>query len=206
MRCIKCGIEKGKKPFIGVFCADCYNFPIKKPKPITIEKCKRCGRYKIKGEWKKLSEEKLEDFLGSRVRAEFDEFQIDIKRKKAILIFYVEGYKTERKINYDVEIKTVLCRDCSRLSAGYFEAIIQLRGNPLKIEKKADYIIKQIYKKGAFVAKIEEKKEGLDLYVSSSKKALEVIKENGYTHKISRKLHGLKEGKRVYRTTIALRF
>ncbi len=206
VRCIKCGVSDKEKKFIEVFCIDCYEFPIKKPKPIEIVKCKRCERFRIRGEWKDIEWEEVKEFLANRIKADFEWAEIKVKDKKAILHFNIGGEETTRAIRYDVNVKIGMCEDCSKMSGNYFEAIIQLRGNSYKVDKVGEKLFKHIHRRGAFVSKVDELKEGIDLYVSSSKIAFELIKEFGYSYKISRKLHGLKQGKRIYRTTFALRF
>ena len=203
--CIKCGITSKEKPIIDVLCIDCYDFKVKIPKEITIERCKRCGKYKIKGEWKELSIEEVKEYIINKIRGDFEFGELDLKNKRVVLYFYKGDVETSRAFNYNAEIRTGLCRQCSRISGNYFEAIIQLRGDPKYIEKEGRRIAKKI-SKDSFISKIEDKREGVDIYVGSSKLALQIIRELGYSYKLSRKLHGLKQGKRVYRLTIALRF
>jgi len=50
-------------------------------------------------------------------------------------------------------------------------------------------------------------KEGIDIYAGSSKAVMEVLSEMGIKgYKISRKLHTAKQGKRIYRISISIRF
>lgn len=203
--CIKCGAKKGSKPFIGLFCIDCYIPKIKLPKKMVVEVCKKCNRIKIKGEWKKTTFHKLGDYLGSKIKgSDVKNAWVDINNKCAyITLSKNDKIKIKRKVN--VEVKYSICKECSRISGGYYEAIIQVRGNIEKIEKISEKIIRRL-NKHSFVSKIEELKEGINIYAGSSKEALTIIKELGFKgYKISRKLAGLKEGKRIYRLTIAIR-
>ena len=201
MKCIICGKEK---PLIGVICVDCYKFPIKAPKRIEIKRCRKCGRYRVGGEWKSLSREELNDYIAGKIKADFERADINIKEKEAILYFVVKGYETKRKIRLNVDIKATVCEECSRREGNYYEAIIQLRGNRWKVERMAKKLSSML-SKHTFITKVVRLKEGIDLYVGSSKHALELLRQLSLSPKLSRKLHGLKQGKRIYRLTLAVR-
>ena len=128
-----------------------------------------------------------------------------INQNKALLHFFVEGKETTREVKYKIEIEKTVCPSCSRLSGNYYEAILQLRGDPYKVLLLKESVEKALARKGVGITKAVKLKEGIDLYITSSKALLELVRERGYKVKLSRKLHGLKEGKRVYRLTIALR-
>jgi NMD protein affecting ribosome stability and mRNA decay len=80
-----------------------------------------------------------------------------------------------------------------------------LRGNWKEIRIWARRFKKALMKT-TFISKEDELKEGINLYVGEGKKLLEVIKGFGLRWKTSRKLHGMREGKRLYRTTYLIRF
>ena len=50
--------------------------------------------------------------------------------------------EAERFVRLDKNVTT--CPRCSRISGGYFEAIIQLRGDPKKVAKSAESIMKRL--------------------------------------------------------------
>lgn len=205
--CIKCGVKRGTKQFKGLFCVDCYEWKIEIPKNIRVEKCKRCGRVRIRGEWKRTSEKEISDYLIGKIKGErFERGAIDFENKKAILYFLVDdGEMFRMEKNYPFAVVETICPDCSRKAGGYFEAIIQFRGDRklyLKIKEK----IERMLRKKTFITKQENLKEGIDVYVGSSKETAEVLRELGLKPVLSRKLSGLKEGRRIYRTTFMLRF
>ncbi|MGB9719317.1 MAG: NMD3-related protein [Candidatus Anstonellales archaeon] len=205
--CIKCGAKRGTKQFKGLFCVDCCRWGIEIPKNVQIEVCKRCKRARIRGEWRKATEKELVEYLLSKIKGEkFERGGIDFKNKKAILYFMVDNnemVRVERDYNFDI-LETI-CPDCSRKAGGYFEAIIQFRGNPKKYMNKKEKVERMLRKK-TFITKEENLKEGVDLYIGSSKIVAEVLKELELKPVLSRKLSGFKEGKRLYRTTFMLRF
>ena len=60
--------------------------------------------------------------------------------------------------------------------------------------------------KNTFITKSEEKHGGVDLFVGKTKSVLAVMSELRLRTKITRKLMGIREGRRYYRTTFSIRF
>jgi len=89
-----------------------------------------------------------------------------------------------------VEVKPTTCAVCSLMRAGYYEAILQVRGEKkipadklAKIERalasNADKMMKDDRK--IFISKVEKKPEGLDFYLSSinlARSMAEILKSN----------------------------
>jgi nonsense-mediated mRNA decay protein 3 len=98
-----------------------------------------------------------------------------------------------------------MCPDCNKISGDYFEAIIQLRGDPKKVEKYAIMLIDRLEKK-TFINKTEDSKNGVDIYVGNSKAVVSVINEIKYRCLITQKLVGADQGRRLFRTTFLIRF
>ena len=212
--CIKCGAKRGGKPFFGLLCIDCKEFNLKLPKAFDVEVCRRCGRFRLGNEWT-YEVERLEEKLEGKIKGEHTYAHVHIpedieelreKREVEVSLFYnSDKGPVEKKVSVPVKVKVVLCQECSRISGGYYEGIIQLRGDPEQVRRWANILYSALWKK-SFVSKVEELKEGIDLYFGSSREALKVVKDFGLPYKLSRKLYGMKEGKRVYRLTIAIRF
>lgn len=203
--CPRCGSSDSEKEFIEAFCVDCYEIKIKIPQKLKFERCKRCGRMLLQGKWSEFDEHAIGQYIVSKCRGEFINAIYD-HHDQSIVFFIKKGSKISKitkMINVNIEI--IMCSDCSRMSSGYFEAIIQLRGRELRI-KKYERVFKTELARKTFVSKVEEKKEGIDLYVGSTKAVMELLKEMKLTYKISRTLFGRKEGRNVYRTTFAIRF
>ncbi len=201
--CVKCGKKAIKNE---IFCVDCFPISIK-VKPIKMFFCSRCRRYRLK-EWKALSKEELKDHLIGKIKVNpgvIVDAELDFKNKKATLFIAHSDNEFKREINFDIEFVRTICTRCSKKAGGYFEAIIQLRGNKEKFPYLFKKIEKMLVKKGEFISKVEERKEGIDIFTSSSKLSREILNELGLSYKMSRKLHGLKEGKRIYRLTLAVR-
>ncbi len=129
--------------------------------------------------------------------------------------------------SFDMEASTEIhlageqCQRCSRFYGGYYEAILQIRNDEKKIElERANELLeiiddlsdKLISKdRMAFIARVEELKEGIDIYMGSlsaaRKIANELIKRFSGSTGESHKLMGLDKdtGKRIYRTTLSVR-
>jgi nonsense-mediated mRNA decay protein 3 len=73
-----------------------------------------------------------------------------------------------------VKPRWITCNVCGLLSAGHHEAILQVRGKEMSLEKRKEIKLmleqsaEEVRRKNrsAFISKIDEKREGLDLYVN----------------------------------------
>jgi nonsense-mediated mRNA decay protein 3 len=77
-------------------------------------------------------------------------------------------------VTITVKPRWITCDVCGLLSAGHHEAILQVRGKEMSSEKRREIKLmleqsaEEVRKKDryAFISKIDEKREGLDLYVN----------------------------------------
>ncbi|KXB00391.1 hypothetical protein AKJ47_00680 [candidate division MSBL1 archaeon SCGC-AAA261G05] len=118
-----------------------------------------------------------------------------------------------------VKVETTTCDVCSRKSAGYYEAILQVRGEtPLSRKRlrevyqalESTFLEEQSRNRGEFVSKIEEKHGGLDLYTSSTTLArhlAEALKEKygAKTDESSKLIGQTSDGRKKYRVSIVAR-
>lgn len=202
--CPRCGKSSNEKEFIDAFCVDCHHVDIKTPTSLIFETCKRCEKIKFRGSWQGVSEKEFNNYIINKCRGDF--FNAIYNNETCTITFFIKKSNKILKINkwIDVKFNKNMCPDCSKMSGGYYEAIIQLRGNEQRIAKLANMLEREL-KKTTFISKVDEKKEGTDIYIGSNASALELVKQLGYTYGISKKLFGLKEGKRTYRTTYVVR-
>ncbi|MCJ7720468.1 MAG: 60S ribosomal export protein NMD3, partial [Candidatus Hadarchaeum sp.] len=118
-----------------------------------------------------------------------------------------------------VGVKPTTCAVCSLMRAGYYEAILQVRGEKkipadklAKIERalvsNADKMMKNDRK--IFISKVEKKPEGLDFYLSSlslARNMAEILRSN-FQAKVTEtaKLIGQdRGGKRKFRVSVLAR-
>lgn len=119
-----------------------------------------------------------------------------------------------------VNVGVTTCDVCSRAMSGYYEAILQIRGeNDISEEKLSEvyrdlenYVVeKRGRDRTAFVAKVERKHGGLDLYLGSKDLARNMAKllKSNYGGEIaeSAELVGrTRNGRDKYRITVVVRF
>ncbi len=202
--CPKCGATSDEKDFIESFCVDCYPVKITCPTKLRITQCNRCEKIRISGEWIKFSRKAISDYVVRKCKGNFDSGEFDMDEQIAEFKVGKDGSTATIKKRIILEMEPTLCLFCSRASGGYFQGIIQLRGNERRIEKWADMIYGKLKNK-TFIAKEEEKHGGLDIYVGSSKAVVELLSEMKVKATITTKLAGVEQGKRYYRTTFLIR-
>ena len=192
--CPRCGESSKTRQFVGTFCASCVPIDIKCPPRVKTEACPRCG--KKQGD---ISELALKSCKGTYENARYD-----VEKGEAIFLVRVGHDLVEVRKPVSVEVQDHICDNCGKAAGGYFEAIIQLRGDPGKITSMAVKVEKLIQRK-SFIARFIEQKEGLDFYIGDKKAAEKVVDMIGEPFIRSEKLGGMKEGKRVYRSTFCIR-
>jgi nonsense-mediated mRNA decay protein 3 len=200
MRCPVCGVKYGTVPFVGPVCVHCYELKVKCPDAVVMEQCKHCGRVRIRGEWREWDEDAIKAWVMSKCKGEDEPVDYDLESGR--MTFVVEGVEKYKDVK--LVVKHVTCPTCSRKLGGYFEAVVQIRGQRKNVERWKRNFIALVNKK-TFVTKVVDNKHGVDVYVGDGKVVLEVITQLGVRWKASKKLHGVKDGRRVYRTTYAVR-
>ena len=203
------------------------------PPVIKILICPVCGSYFTSGKWIESLDPKEAFFSeisrsiqvhpdASSVKLDFSEEEIDQARYLAHISVsaVVSGVTVSATADTEIRIKKETCDVCSRIAGGYYAGILQLRADRRRISEReveecmqlADRVLNRFAAKGdrfAFVSKITELKEGVDLYVGSinaCKHACSlIIREFGGTSVVSSSLVGKKDGVDLYRITCAAR-
>lgn len=204
--CPRCGRGNDKVHFIDAFCVDCYPLNVSAPADVSIEKCKRCGMMHFRGEWGPYSPKKIASHVESKCRGDFARAEYNIDAQAVTFTIVKDDEKLTVRRTVPFNITETVCPKCCRISGGYYEAIIQLRGGSrAKQETYAAMLVRKL-EKVTFITKTEEKDEGLDLYVGHSKPVVRLMADLGVRSTISKKLVGRDQGKRLYRTTFLIRF
>lgn len=199
---------------------------------ISLRVCRECLRYYRRGRWESAEGEPFEilkraakNAVRESLRAEIENPEIEIRAEEpaqASNKVYkvkctvkatgeVSGIPVEEEIETDVKITLELCRDCSRKSGGYFEAILQLRGRPDLAKSGAPPLLETLSEdQQSHITSVKDLKEGTDVYFASTavakKGARQILEKFGGTIKESAHLQGVdKSGKNVYRVSISLR-
>jgi NMD protein affecting ribosome stability and mRNA decay len=208
MNCPTCNRSSKEYRFIGDFCEYCAAETAKKLAPlrVEVEQCRLCSRVRIKGTYKAMNKSSVKDIIELVMRMPGWKAEVkDLKERHALVRFY---YGVENPIEFesDVQFKIVhrTCDDCFKRSAGYYEAVVQLRGERTKVEKEYNKINKNLESRGAFISKVDKIEAGYDIYVSSKALITEYFMQRRLKPKKSFTQYGMKGGMRLYRNTYFL--
>jgi len=201
--CILCG----KPAEIDNFCCDCW---LKTRELFNIEGFEiiacECGSYYYKGEWRRFEnlDELIKQLVRSRIETGNEIVDVDVSLKKAGNVYTVtvraKGYiKPCKKIKEEektirVRVRWRKCERCRKILSNYYEAVFQIRR--CEIPQEIANMISD------YISKIEEQKNGFDIYLIDkkiAKKAVKRFKELGFKIKVSYEYVGIKKGKRLYR-------
>ena len=119
----------------------------------------------------------------------------------------------------DLRIKRETCDRCSRIAGGYYEGVVQIRADGRVPEEHelvtaADIAHRVLERERnsdrmAFLSRVERKKEGLNIYVGTTRAAKKMSRSItevlGGSFRESPKLVGKRDGKNVYRVSFSLR-
>jgi len=202
--CPRCGVSSRERDFVSAFCTRCYEPHITVPAALSIPLCSRCSRAKIGKEWIPKERFSLLSFILRKCKGEIASGRYDDQKEELTLLLPAGAHFKELRFPLKIEWKKTLCTDCSRASGGYFEAIVQFRGDEKLREKLAEKFRRFIAQK-TFIAHIAHVKEGIDIYTGSRPATEEVLAQLGVRSRASFKLAGVREGKRIYRATYAIR-
>jgi nonsense-mediated mRNA decay protein 3 len=202
--CPRCGESDEKKEFVDSFCIDCLPIKLEHPKKFEYERCKKCERIKVVTYWKQFEIGEIEKHITSKCKGEFEKVSVDFDNSEIVFDLGEKRKNLEVRRKIEVAIKTTICPDCNKISGGYFEACIQLRGEEKRVTKMATKIIEMVGNK-TFLSRTEETENGLDLLFGSSKAIVGIVNELGYRVTITKKLVGQEQGKRLFRTTFLIR-
>ncbi|MCL4375513.1 60S ribosomal export protein NMD3 [Candidatus Marsarchaeota archaeon] len=206
--CPTCNRSSQDFRFYGQFCEVC---SIKKmeeslPKRIEIKECRSCLKIRSRHDFLPKNVESLEQILKERFGG-YDLELLFADESKAVV--KITEHTPDGPLSVEKELELVIgkttCENCARKAGGYYEAIIQLRGRQEKMDKFIEKTKKFFESHNAFVAKVKEADNGFDIYLSDKKLARSFISGMGLVPNTSYTLYGMKNGKRLYRNTYAVR-
>ncbi|MDE1856567.1 MAG: hypothetical protein KGH98_00620 [Candidatus Micrarchaeota archaeon] len=208
--CPTCERSSNDARFIGEFCEFCVRAKITKRMKDSVEviACKNCGKIKTPLGFENVSKAAMGDAIahelgakGCKVTVErFDDRGADL---------WMECETEDGPIEFDypvrLKIRKQMCMQCYRRTSGYYEALVQLRGDMNKCSALVKRLTRYAEGRGAFIAKVEELDNGYDVYVSDKLLAGEFFTFHKLKPKRSFTLYGMKKGKRLYRNIYLLR-
>ncbi|XGI83261.1 60S ribosomal export protein NMD3 [Halorutilales archaeon Cl-col2-1] len=233
--CPECGEETDPDELL---CDACYADsvdPVEAPENLELRVCSVCGSYVDDGDWTseeddvseehELAVERLQDSLRAHVEAESP--RVDLRAERVDPDVYhiyvsftadVRGYPVHDDFKTTVNVSRETCPTCARISGGYYESIVQIRGenrlptdDELHTAKEIAYGIAgdDLDDRDTFVTDVKDVDDGIDIYLSTNKAGLQtarrVIEEFGGTYSDSATLVGEKDGDELYRVTYSVR-
>ncbi len=206
--CPKCGASSKERRFAGSFCESCASekVKIKTPDKLEFKECKMCKKIWIR-EWTNKSKKALEEFILSKCKGDFTSSRVkEMDEYKAEIAFIIKKDSSFLEVTKTIPLvfSIVVCPECNKESGGYYEAIIQLRGSEEGIARMMKKIERELQNK-TFITKIVEDKNGIDIYIGNRRAVGETLAELDIRSTVSRKLFGIREGTRIYRTTYCVR-
>ncbi len=232
MFCVQCGKEK--PIYKNGVCLQCYlkeNTFTSGPSVIDITTCTHCGGYQYKHTW---VNESLAPFLKRILSHHFtisSELQnphittdCTLKHKTNKCTVTISGSINDQKIvethPLTIRLKQTTCPICSRQRGGYYESILQIRGEeknlPSSLLKELQLLIESYVHDqqsrghtSVFITEIVPEHGRLDFYLSDKNLgqtlAKKIYENYGGTMQHSSKNAGMKDGQQLYRMTYLIR-
>ncbi len=228
MRCCICGKETDRVK--EGMCESCFSkekSPFSIKRRIDIQVCKHCGRFYLGG-WehgtvhdiiqkavfyylepkkmfeivKKIKDEKNED----QIRIEF--FRTEEKIDLDIELLTVHEFKIREELTSEIHLNYTTCPRCAKIRGGYYEAVLQIRRENTELTKEEREDMVRIIEgthESEEVSKLTNRKEGIDIYFITKKAAKISLKrlKSRYGGSIKRSFERIGEEK--YRTISVLR-
>lgn len=206
--CPTCNRSSDDTRFAGNFCEVCVIEKLQRnfPERITILQCRFCQRVKEGKTFFPLTKLSLSRIMEIelKLKCKIKVREFSEKEVTADFIYDVDGQKVSFGRTLILKIAHETCRRCYQIKSGYYEAVVQLRGNRVKIERLTSMLTAFIEKNGGFIAKVEKEENGEDVYTSDKLATHEFM----HLHKLkpirSYRLYGVKNGRQVYRNTFSL--
>ncbi|MDY6788853.1 MAG: 60S ribosomal export protein NMD3 [Candidatus Nanohaloarchaea archaeon] len=220
--CPKCGEEADDLFGSRGLCRDCFEGAVDLvdlPEEITFDQCSVCASYKVKNTWKDFESdqklifdllrpyEKEEVEMSASFRKKGEKYIVNVLMEKP-----VKGEIIQQTSEVVLKPEKKQCKKCARYAGGYFEVIVQLRGNISEdmfgeLMESAGKVTSQ--DRNDFISNVEEIDQGYDVFVSSKKMARSMISFLEERFKLekkwSRELVGEEEGEKIYRTVVSVR-
>ncbi len=210
--CPTCSRSTDDARFIGEFCEFCVIEKISAgiQDKAQIDRCRSCERIRTPEGFDDFSLEAMAESLKHELHLGQCEVKVtafDTHTMQAAVRITSE-YEDERvtfEKQVHVKFRRMMCQRCYRQSSGYYEALVQLRGNERTVENVAASITKFIEARGSFLSKTEKVRGGYDVYIGDKEAANQYFMlHNTLRPTRSYKLFGVKKGKKLFRNIYAL--
>jgi nonsense-mediated mRNA decay protein 3 len=209
--CPTCNRSSDDCHFVGEFCEFCTGDKLRKkiPKSLTVYQCRFCKRVKVGNTWLEAGNEKR--VVGKAVMHDIGNgFEVGILEfgRNGIAKCLMTKKIDDAEVSFEAEIGIKrlheTCQRCYRISAGYYQGIVQLRGDREKMNRMMAKISRYLERRGGYITKVEDVTNGIDIYVSDKEAANNFFIDHDLKPLRSYRLWGMKKGKKVNRNTYAL--
>ncbi len=207
--CPTCPRSTKDTRFIGEFCEQCIISKTIKtiPDRINVIICKSCGKVREVAEFVRYDKTSIGKIIQ---RAAHNKFTVSVRSIEnnaivhAKLTYPIKNTDESVVFEKDIAIKFLkqTCIKCVRKHSGYYQAIIQLRGDKEHVENMKKKINRFLTRRDSFITKTKLLHNGEDLYIEDKNKIksfFNIYKE--LKPKVTYTLSGMKNGKRLYRHT-----
>jgi nonsense-mediated mRNA decay protein 3 len=185
--CPNCG--SSNKPFLRGFCADCFvqlNKLVEFPLLLELVQCRECGKMLLNGKWHPFSMEPVLHWVKGRIKTkELQNVRFALEPSEEEKSVWVRGkiigeigeVMVEKPVLIEIKLRSSLCQDCSKLSANYYESVLQLRLDSLskkdwkRVLDETNRLVEIQYKADSLarVTNIVQLKNGFDVYIGSKR-------------------------------------
>ncbi|HUY69965.1 MAG TPA: NMD3-related protein [Candidatus Baltobacteraceae bacterium] len=209
LHCPTCNKTSEELRFIGNFCESCVLDKLKTRTPNRgiIYTCRFCNRVALGNDYSDQTNKSLSRALNIYLHIKNCNIKVrefDGKVAHCELIYDIEGDMARFNCDIPIKVEHKTCMNCYRRSSGYFEAVIQARGEAKKVDKLISNITKFAERRDSFITKIEPMGNGSDIYVSNKIVVNEFFARFKLKPKRSYILYGLVRGKEAYRNVYSL--
>ena len=196
MLCVECG-----KNSDNVLCRNCQKKrELFRIKDFSLYECNNCGKYSYNG-WDENLQKKIKEAVMKNIetRNEIKNIDLDFRKSGSRISVSIkaEGYignaKKQEEKRFFVNLKSQKCDDCIKRLGGYYEAVVQVRGEH---KEKIMHRIRDLT--AGF--EVEQLKEGYNIKLTKKADAKNIINRlKDCNIKRSFKLVGKKNGKDLCR-------
>ena len=204
--CPHCGKSSNSVPFVGERCAPCALDRTRKdwPGEMELKQCPTCKRIYKEREWKHLDAKAIAG-LAERPFLKLGligHYNVEASQWEGI--FDERGGKIAYTHPFVIDYTEHMCPNCGRIGSSYHEAIIQLRGDPTRVERAKKRIIRRLERR-TFLQEVTPMHGGVDIQVGEKRDVPDMLRFEGHKFVRTEKLVGEKNGKPLLRSTFLIR-
>ncbi len=224
--CAKCG--KRVEELHEGLCEECFSVMKKslrgpqKQEMVEVNWC-RCGSVSafkkelgFASTFEELLELVLSHIMEKKARDADLTFEVEEVQNTGRNVYRVVGVLNGNdRVVVEIKLTRKLCESCSYRSGGYYEATLQLRGDEDFLADMLELVEKmtdkwRAFDKKSFITSMEGVRGGIDVKLGSKSLAKKIVSQakkykKDIVIKCSKKLKTVKDGKKIYRYTFAVK-